>query len=258
MHLKNITFYFLLLGIILNSCNSISNTDASDKNYKDFHYPANLMYFSQDFYLKIRHGDSIEEYIDTIKRIDLEKLQTDLSDYSNQLAFWINIYNAFVQYKLSKDSSSFHKGDQFFKTKDLTFGQHTISLDQIEHGILRGKLDNHDLINKFKLKQLDYRIHFTMNCGASSCPAINYYKPETIERDLALAEHTFIKANSTFDSLVNVVYISEIFEWFKTDFGGEKGIINILKRNGIISNDHSPLIKYTPYNWSLETKKYSE
>ena len=258
MHLKNTTFYFLLLGLVLNSCNSISNTDTSDKNYKDSDYPADLMYFSQDFYLKIRQGDSVEKYIDTIKRIDLEKLQTDLSDYSNQLAFWINIYNAFVQYKLSKDSSSFIKGDQFFKTKDLNFGQQTISLDQIEHGIIRGKLDNHDLINKFKLKQLDYRIHFTMNCGASSCPAINYYKPETIERDLALAEQSFIKANSKFDSLVNVVHISQIFEWFKTDFGGEKGIINILKRNGIISNDHSPLIKYTPYNWSLKTKNYSE
>ena len=97
-----------------------------------------------------------------------------------------------------------------------------------------------------------------MNCGASSCPAINYYKPQTIERDLALAEQAFVKANSTFDSLSNVIYISQIFEWFKIDFGGEKGIMNILKRNGVISNNSSPLIKYTPYNWSLKTKNYSE
>ncbi len=157
-----------------------------------------------------------------------------------------------------RTQAHFIKEINSLKTQDLTFGQHTISLDQIEHGILRGKLDNHDLINKFKLKQLDYRIHFTMNCGASSCPAINYYKPQTIERDLALAEQAFVKANSTFDSLGNVVYISQIFEWFKTDFGGEKGIMNILKRNGIISNNSSPLIKYTPYNWSLKTNNYSE
>ena len=56
-------------------------------------------------------------------------------------------------------------------------------------------------LNRFKLNKLDYRIHFTMNCGASSCPAIAYYKPETIQEDLGLAENVFVNSNSSYDSL---------------------------------------------------------
>ena len=95
-----------------------------------------------------------------------------------------------------------------------------------------------------------------MNCGASSCPAIAYYKPETLEQDLADAEKVFTVANSSYDSLTNVLSISELFSWFKDDFKGEKGIVDIMKRTGVLNEDVNPEIEYIPYNWELKSKNY--
>ena len=111
-------------------------------------------------------------------------------------------------------------------------------------------------MNKFKLNRLDCRIHFTMNCGASSCPAIAYYKPETLEEDLNAAEQVFVKANSSYDSLSNVLLTSELFNWFQTDFNGEKGILELMRTHGVISDKTTPVLNYESYNWELKSKNY--
>ena len=84
-------------------------------------------------------------------------------------------------------------------------------------GILRLKESDNALVKKFKLDSLDYRIHFTMNCGAASCPAIAYYKPETIQEDLTVAENLFVDQNSVYDSLSYSIEVSELLKWFGED-----------------------------------------
>ena len=161
-----------------------------------------------------------------------------------------------VQSKLILDEKSFHDQGLFFKKKDLTLGGFKISLDEIEHGILRGKESDHRVAIKFRLDELDNRIHFTMNWGANSCPAIAYYKPETIQEELSLAENVFTQSNSSYDSTSNVLITSELFNWFKDDFNGKKGIIDLMKRNGIVPANVTPEIKYESYNWGLKSKNY--
>ena len=44
-----------------------------------------------------------------------------------------------VQSKIILDENSFKNQNSFFKEKDVDFGGNKISLDEIEHGIIRGK-----------------------------------------------------------------------------------------------------------------------
>jgi hypothetical protein len=234
-----------------------ANSNESTLQQHELLYPKDIVYFSQDFYLAIRYNDPIDAYLDTIAKLNLDKLSGDLITQDIKLAFWINVYNSMVQSKIIFDENSFNNQNSFFKEKDIDFGGCKISLDEIEHGIIRAKsYTGNAFVNRFKLNQLDYRIHFTMNCGASSCPAIAYYKPETIQEDLSLAENVFVKSNSRYDSLSNTLYTSELFNWFKEDFKGESGIIDLMRINNVVPFDITPSIIYESYNWDLKSKNY--
>lgn len=251
----------LFICIIISSCvfsedSSLTKLNESIQQTNELLYPKDIVYFSQDFYLAIRYNDPIVAYLDTLSRLDLNKLSNDLNTQNVKLAFWINIYNSLVQSKLILDEKSFHDQGLFFKKQDLTLGGFKISLDEIEHGILRGKKSDHRVAIKFRLDELDNRIHFTMNCGAYSCPAIAYYKPETIQEELSLAENVFTQSSSSYDSNSNVLTTSELFNWFKDDFNGEKGIIDLMKRNNVVPSNVTPEIKYESYNWGLKSKNY--
>ena len=62
----------------------------------------------------------------------------------------------------------------------------SFSLDDIEHGILRRNARNHIEVGDSKLTHMvdkvDYRIHFALNCGAQSCPAIAFYTIASLEK----------------------------------------------------------------------------
>ncbi|MBG16123.1 MAG: hypothetical protein CL853_07205 [Crocinitomicaceae bacterium] len=258
----NVYFSFVLCIIGATFSCSLDSTNKLEINLQsildssELVYPNNIMYFSQDFYLAIKYEEPVDAFVDTLSRLNLDRLNEDLDSYEEKLSFWINIYNSLVQYKLLLDSNSFKNMDDFFQSSNLVISGIPISLDEIEHGIIRGKNYSNSIVDTFKLNKLDYRIHFTMNCGASSCPAIAYYKPESLEQDLSDAENVFTVATSSYDSLNNLLKVSELFSWFKEDFKGEKGVIEIMKRNEVIPSDIDPAIEYVPYNWDLESKNY--
>ena len=262
--MKNSCFVSLVcLFFCMLSCSCVFSEESPLSTVKEplldtdqLMYPKNIIFFSQDFYLAIRYEDPIDAYLDTLSNLNLNHLSDDLNTQDIKLAFWINIYNSLVQSKIILDEKSFVNQEEFFNKQDLIFGGFRISLDDIEHGILRGKKSNNSLVAKFKLDELDNRIHFTMNCGAHSCPAIAYYQPANIEEQLSLAENVFTLGNSSYDTVSNVLITSELFSWFKEDFHGESGIIDIMKINGIVPMNVTPLIKYESYNWDLTPRNY--
>ena len=249
-------FCMLTCSCVFSEESSLSKLKEPILDSSEVLYPKNIVFFSQDFYLAIRYNEPIVGYIDTLSKLNLNNLSNDLNTHDIKLAFWINIYNSLVQAKLILDEKSFNNQGVFFKNKDIVFGGYEISLDDIEHGILRGKKFKNSFLTKFKLAELDNRIHFTMNCGAHSCPAIAYYKPAKIEEQLCLAENVFTLANSSYDPVSNVLVTSELFSWFIEDFDGESGIIDIMKKNGIVPMNVMPVIKYESYNWDLNPRNY--
>jgi len=250
-------FLFLIFISVLSSCSSsLEKNDDDNSSDKSYFYPNDLMYFSQDFYLAVRYEEPLEAYVDTLSKLDPELLSKDLNSYNKRLAFWINVYNSLVQVKILADEKSFEDQEQFFNSKDLVVAGTKVSLNDLEHGILRLKDSDNALVKKFKLDSLDYRIHFTMNCGAASCPAIAYYKPETIQEDLTVAENLFIVQSSVYDTLSNTLEVSELLKWFSEDFGGDQGIYKVMVKNNIIVENVNPKIIYKPYDWELKSRNY--
>ena len=76
-------------------------------------------------------------------------------------------------------------------------GGHNLTLDEIEHGILRGNKphpSNHqgppifgdpaDPRIRLAVTNFDPRIHFALNCGALSCPPIRIYTAEKLDKQV--------------------------------------------------------------------------
>jgi hypothetical protein len=227
------------------------------------------IYFSQDFLYAVKTEGNTEFYIDTLARFNLIKLSNDLNSQSKKLAFWLNIYNALAQYYLQANVALYNKSkNKFFSGKYITIGREKVSLDLIENGILRnskfkyglgyiGKLFPSAFERKFRVDTVDARIHFCLNCGATSCPTIAFYKPEEISEQLNTAAIVYLQAEVIHDKEKNIIYLPTILSWFKGDFGGKKGILQMLEKYSIIARDTNPKIKFKKYDWTLDAKKFT-
>lgn len=243
--------FFILLAGFMCTMARCQNDDATL-------YPKNAVRFSQDFLLAIKTEQPYEAFRDTLKKLDLDALKAELKSPEQKLAFWINAYNALVQAKIRDNKDAFSDRAHFFHTADQIIGGTKLSLDDIETGILRRRKRKNatHFIATFKVDRLDPRIHFTLNCGATSCPPVAFYSPEKLNEELAAAETSFVTQTSSYDAVSNTVTVSELFSWYADDFGGKQGIYALLERLRIIPVLSHPEIRYSPYNWNLDTENY--
>jgi hypothetical protein len=223
-------------------------------------------------YGKIRDSDVFERYKDLageLKKFDLASLKSR----EQRLAFWINIYNTMVihgviELGLQRSVKEFPR---FFDRLIYEIGGHRFSLNEIEHGILRGNrrhpyrlfrpFRRHDPRIAFGAIPIDPRIHFALVCGARSCPPIGFYEAEQIDFQLQLAAASFV--NSPQVRILpgeNALSLSMIFKWYRSDFGGNKnGLIETVLQfldEGELKEylkQHRARIRisYQPYDWSL-------
>lgn len=164
----------------------------------------------------------VEQHIYALSNFSLESLVTD----HQKNAFWINVYNGLTNYIILKEpiKKQMKEVEGIFRKKIVTINGIPFSLDDIEHGILRRnarkKLPKDHPILPLMVTQLDYRIHFALNCGATSCPAIAFYTADNIDAELAMAEKAFVDASFLVDDVAKTICCSEIFKWYREDFGG--------------------------------------
>ncbi|MBW2461785.1 MAG: DUF547 domain-containing protein, partial [Deltaproteobacteria bacterium] len=78
------------------------------------------------------------------------------------LASWLNAYNALVVHAITTryPLDSVRDVDGFFNTVTHSVAGHSRTLDHLENQIIRPRFH-------------DARIHFALNCGARSCPALS-------------------------------------------------------------------------------------
>ena len=173
---------------------------------------------------------------------------------NEQLAYWINAYNAFTV-KLIMDhyptnsirdlktmnipgvSTIWHR--KFFK-----IGEVDTSLDEIEHKILRKQFD-------------EPRIHFAINCASISCPVLRAeaYSPKNIESQLYEQAVLFINDPDRNRISTNEIELSKIFSWFKSDFTNEGSLIEYINQYSKIQIDKDANLTYLNYDWRLNETK---
>jgi len=128
-----------------------------------------------------------------------------------QLAYWINAYNAFtikliLNHYPVKSIKDIKKGVPFVNSvwdiKFFEIGGEQMDLNKIEHGE-------------------EPRIHFAVNCASYSCPALRNeaYTAERLEKQLTDATKIFL-ADTRKNNVANSerIVISKIFQWYSTDF----------------------------------------
>jgi hypothetical protein len=158
------------------------------------------------------------------------------------LAYWINVYNAYtVKLILSNYPTKSIKdiADPWSK-KFFTLANKKYSLEEVEHEILR--------------KMNEPRIHFAINCASYSCPNLlnESYTESKLETQLDNVTKSFINDSSKNNITAKEIKISEIFNWFASDFKTKKtGIIDFLNNYSTVKINKKANIKYLEYNWNL-------
>jgi len=156
-------------------------------------------------------------YLDTLSAIS----QAEFDGWANadQLAFLINAYNGWtVELILSRypDLTSIKDLGSIFqspwKKRFIPLLGQQRSLDEIEHGLIRGS-GRYD----------DPRIHFAVNCASIGCPALKNraYRGDLLETQLEEAATTFLTDSSRNRLGAKTLEVSSIFKWYREDF--EKG-----------------------------------
>ena len=223
---------------------------------------------SQDFLYQVKTNTDYEHSIQMLSEINPDELATRLKTDQQKTAFWINLYNAYFQIEAKHNKDLFeNRKIAFFNNKGMRIAGHDLSLNTIEHGILRGgqwmygfgyikDLFPSAFEKTHQVEQMDYRLHFALNCGAISCPPIAFYSVEELESELELAELNFMMNESIWDEKNNSVSVSKILWFYRGDFGGKKGIIQLFKNHQIIPKDAQPKIQFKAYNWAVELDNY--
>ena len=195
-----------------------------------------------------------------------EDLISELNEDAKKLVFWINVYNAFIQIILIEKPEIYHHRKQFFGGKHSKVAGTIISLDNIEHGFLRrskwkysfGYISNPFITSfekAFRVDRVDPRIHFALNCGASSCPPIRSYNHDDLDQQLELATESYLETEINYLPEKNLMVIPAIFNWFRGDFGGKKGIVEFLRKN--YSSSHVNFkISFKAYDWGMKLNNY--
>ncbi len=160
-------------------------------------------------------------------------------------AYLINVYNLNVIAKVVENYPISSPMDvaSFFEKKDVILNGDKTSLDAIENKILRPTYN-------------DPRFHFSLVCGALGCPVLRAeaYLPNKLDEQLeeqtvlALNNRAFVWQDASYDA----TYISEIFIWYKEDFGGSnKTIFEYINKYSKDEFRADFPIQTYDYDWSL-------
>lgn len=174
---------------------------------------------------------------------------------NEQLAYWINAYNAFTvklitKYYPVKSIKDIKKGVPFVNTvwdiKFIKIESATYDLNNIEHSIIRPKFN-------------DPRIHFAVNCASGSCPSLlnEAYTAKRLDEQLDKVARSFL-ADKSKNKIASAskAELSKIFSWYKGDFTGKgQTVIDFINKYAPVKLDAKATITYLDYDWSLNEEK---
>lgn len=180
---------------------------------------------------------------------------------AEQLAFWINAYNAYTiqQINAHGERASIRNINRTFgmlstggawKEPMAVIGGRAYTLDQIEHAQIRPVFH-------------DARVHFALVCAARGCPPLRSeaYRGDALEQQLDDQARRFLTmspAKNRVDVASATAFLSPIFKWYAKDFGAtdverQQFIARFLPAGPartLLAAGRAQ-VEWTPYDWSL-------
>ncbi|RPD38584.1 DUF547 domain-containing protein [Chitinophaga barathri] len=223
-----------------------------------------LIPLSQELLFAARTGNPVVTQLHALSTVNREELRQQLDSDPLKMTFWINVYNAAVQIVLQQNTALYEDRPAFFTKKIITVASQPLCLDDIEHGILRRsgfRLRDGQLLKllptafekEFRVDRLDHRVHFALNYGARSCPPIDYYEDARIDDQLNIAMKSHLQGEAK--QTPGTIFLPAFMDWYRSDFGGKKGMRGILQRLGLPEFE---AIRFQQFDWSLFLRNYRD
>jgi len=209
-------------------------------------------------YARVTDGDreKLRLYLSALQEVSPASLTRD-----QQLAYWINLYNA-QTVELVLDA---YPVGSILSIKDgllpigpwnrkvVTVDGQALSLNDIEHRIIRPVFR-------------EARIHYALNCAATSCPNLSpkAWRADGLDAALSAAERDYV--NDPRGVTINAdgtITLSKIYAWFREDFG--KTEADIIARLAAVADPElreklsgrQQVARYQ-YDWSLNDLRASD
>lgn len=255
----------VLFFLILLSCCKVKEAPFAETKAET----TDLNELSEQFLQKIQDGESTLDIEGKLANITIKELQKTLVTDEQKYAFWINVYNAYIQVILKEHPEYYDDRRDFFSKEQIKIAGETVAFSKIEHGIIRKsqwelglgyfrKVFPDKFERKLRVNKRDYRVHFALNCGAKDCPPVAIYTPERIVEQLKKGTETYLQRTSEYDSSSKTAKVTALFSWFRGDFGGKNGVKKILKEHNIIQTTKDVELEYKNYDWTLDLDNFIE
>lgn len=176
--------------------------------------------------IRVNKGGDLYEFIAFIEDADLKSCTE-----SERLAFWINAYNAHM-IRLVLARSNMKQVSEDFKLfgEQFKVAQRNLSLNDIEHRIIRSSAKKGGPIEGVSFKELDPRIHFALVCGALECPRLynRAYTSATLDATLQAGAVRFANSPKHIRIEDGKLVVSSLMRWYEEDFSKLGGVVNYL------------------------------
>lgn len=195
-----------------------------------------------------KNPKDLEAYLDQLARTAPEDLPRQ-----EQLAFWINAYNALIikaviDHYPTRSVRKVKPFGGFFSRIKFQVGGESYTLNDIEHDIIRSEFS-------------EPRIHFALICASAGCPILpkRTFAPDTLDEQLDDVTFNFINNSEKvrLDRPNRVLYLSKIFEWYEEDFEDTHDssidfILDYLPETDVtFIEEEDVTIRYLNYDWTL-------
>ncbi|MCP9785796.1 DUF547 domain-containing protein [Cyanobium sp. N5-Cardenillas] len=172
------------------------------------------------------------------------------------MALWINLYNALVirqvlaRFPVASIRPTVAAVPNwpaflaFFSRPVISLQGQSLSLNRIEHGILRPRFG-------------DPRLHFALVCAAVGCPLLRpeAYRAERLDAQLEEDTHRFLRnpLKLRFDPTCRTLHVSRIFQWYRGDVLAVAPSIPayVGRYRSELALPADVRLRYLPYDWAL-------
>ena len=151
-----------------------------------------------------------------------------------QTAFWLNVFNAIVVRDAAElaRASGPREVERFFEDRRANIGGLAYSLDDIEHGLLRGNapkfggmrapLGRDDPRRAFTPLAYDERMHFGLYCACRSSPPLRAFGAGMLDEQLEQATEEYLRREVRVERDGALVILPRQFYWYAADFGADE------------------------------------
>lgn len=233
-----------VVSVILFGSYSFAQSNIFDHSKFDVLLKSNVDELGLINYNAFKDSKEFNEYLKAVKSVNIIDLSVE-----DKLAFYINAYNATVIKNVLDHLpiKSPMDVDGFFNKIKHTIAGKEITLDELEH--------------KYALKIEPTLSHFGLVCAAISCPKLlaKAYDGKTVFMQLKENAQLYLNdlQKNKLDREKDILYLSEIFKWFKEFFVKQYGSLKetaiyfINESDAKYLEENEVTIKYMKYNWKL-------